>query len=433
MSTRYSNDNEYDDIANLMTSGHSDNSFQSGNDMRGSRYERSSPLPRRDTHSSCMGCESLTREVDSLRTTVVTLVSRIETLEQTSQLFPQSEREMGKSAVRSLSPGGLGYADSRPRVGSSSSYGQMGAGSSRLGFIAPRPVSTSAAASLSARLHKSTGGIRTAAAKASASSSPSVPSFKDTVNLTDGVTLVKDRRLLDQSIASHTANRVFKDITERERLQAFPVIGKGFNAVQVYNAIIEAFRKQNHDLVRDGQKGYEFCRLLNHSARLQTLRSDPPSITLTGVELATEYKRNKCFIVVRSDKKFDKYDPLLHQLLGTSVDDDSPFESADDSDIDLPDITQSDRAWKKCAFCKELIGIKEHAAHEYECGIEWKTQKDLRKELEDLRKQRVAVKEEAETAAAALNEANSLPKGSVSLQPPAGSCACGEADADGGL
>ncbi|KAE8238544.1 hypothetical protein A4X13_0g8467 [Tilletia indica] len=123
------------------------------------------------------------------------------------------------------------------------------------------PVSTRAAASLATRLNKSTGNIRTAAAKAStshtkestsntvsaSSSSASVIAFKDVVGLVDGsITLVKDRRLLDRHITSHTYSALVKDITERERLGASPAIRKDFSAKKVYETIVESFRRLDH-------------------------------------------------------------------------------------------------------------------------------------------------------------------------------------------
>ncbi|KAE8238601.1 hypothetical protein A4X13_0g8445 [Tilletia indica] len=426
-------DDEHDAIAEMMASGVNSSTIRGHHHRRGTRfrYDPSPPLSFQESQTSCAGCVTLTKEIDVLRINLVTLVSRIETLEETSQMFPMSEKGKGKSALRSLSPGGLGHINApRPsnhfaathqstHVGAASLYADTRAESSRARAF---PVSTSAAASLAIRLNKSTGNIRTAAAKAStshtkastsntvsasSSSSASAIAFKDVVGLGDGtITLVKDRRLLDQPIASHTYSALFKDITERERLEASPVIGKDFSAKKVYETIVESFRRLDHDLIRDGQSGYEFCRLLNHSGRLQANSVDPPTISLTGVELAILYKRNKCFIVVRSTKKFKKYDPLLHQLFGTLVDDSSlPASDGSDEEENQSDV---DSAWKKCDFCEELIGIKEHEDHETQCGEEWATQRALHKE-----RAKKGVKQEADLV-------EHLPR----------NCACGEVDMD---
>ncbi|KAK0553165.1 hypothetical protein OC844_006337 [Tilletia horrida] len=129
------------------------------------------------------------------------------------------------------------------------------------------PVSTASAASISARFKSSNNvnNVRTAAAKASSSlgllsSAMQAPLggvhvkpekevlVKSPIALQEGITLVKDRRLLGKPIASAAYRSLWAEINRSHRLQAFPVISRQASSEEVHEAIVSAFEELGHSL-----------------------------------------------------------------------------------------------------------------------------------------------------------------------------------------
>ncbi|KAK0527647.1 hypothetical protein OC835_004913 [Tilletia horrida] len=234
---------------------------------------------------------------------------------------------------------------------------------------------SSAAARLSSRFAKvdstaqgrKTGGPPTTAASASARVKP--------ISFQNGITLIKDRRLIDKMFLTKKFRPVFDAVVDQERLRVRPTVDKDASARETYNIINNAFIQQGHNLVRDGWNGFEFAYVISTDHKLMTLGpKDFPRQELSATELVSEYKRRDCYVVVCSSKKFGPYDPLFFGTDGNII---IIIISDDEEDEDdLPDIllskTKGKAAEKQsdfeaCSTCGSKFSIDVIDDHEASC------------------------------------------------------------------
>ncbi|KAE8227700.1 hypothetical protein CF326_g7397 [Tilletia indica] len=314
---------------------------------------------------------ALEDETSSVRTEIRLLTARLQTLEDASTLFPSrgvpatsshsfvpSSSNLSGSATsinpstsaRSLSSGR--YMDRDHRLASSTASGSANTTKptvkKEFGSV---PIRFTAAAALSAHYGKMTSlaqgkrppPARSAASLRSASSTSASVStsatgdpvpVKNQITFKNGITLIKDRRLVEESFMHGEMRKVFEHIVEDNYLRIKPVISKLATEREVFNIIVQEFGKLGHQLLLDGQTGYEFGYFTHYGHRLKTLGPmNQPRQLVTGAQLKSEYDRNDCVIIVRSNIPYRPYDPMLWDL--ARVIDDSEDED------DLPDLAPS--------------------------------------------------------------------------------------------
>ncbi|KAL9931743.1 hypothetical protein V8E36_009293 [Tilletia maclaganii] len=255
--------------------------------------------------------------------------ARLSALEQASGLF---------AGPRTLSPG-FAYQPS----------GTTGLGPGPAVSMGP---SAAAAAALSSRYGKlksiaegrqpqgrkpgstTSGGLKgTSTASASSGStaaSPSMPQNRP-ITLRNGITLIKDRRLIGQMFLTRPLRSIFERIVETHFLRARPFISKSATAAQVDNAIYDSFKKLGHNLVADGQVGFEYGSMSSGDHRLMTLGPEGhPKQHLSGNEFAAEYCKRECYIIVKSHLPFLAYEELLWETAEV-IDDDHDYDAHDGS------------------------------------------------------------------------------------------------------
>ncbi|KAL9938986.1 hypothetical protein V8E36_001799 [Tilletia maclaganii] len=188
------------------------------------------------------------------------------------------------------------------------------------------------------------------------------------VGFRQGITLIKDRRLIDRSFFNKHQAKIFESIVEKERLRVRPVIDKTASARTATNIINEAFKGQGHDLIRDGWSGFEFGYVTNTDHRRMTLGPESnPKQMLSGAELASGYGRWECFIIVCSDKKFKPYDPPFFELFSNVFSDDETEAASVTGKGKEKAVYEPE--FKKCIHCSKHFSIDVHHEHEESCMV----------------------------------------------------------------
>ncbi|KAK0521963.1 hypothetical protein OC835_006724 [Tilletia horrida] len=351
------------------------------------------PTLTRNLQNEADAAAQLRARLDAVLQTIARLEARVATLEAVSTLCAPNPNTTpaGGSAPRSA-PVNMGRPEESGAHHVSSSMRAPSPGSSLgLGFTGPPSTASfstggvGAAAALAGRFGKltsiaqgrrlavrhstgtgpvasgsggSTGGASGSNSSSSGTGIPADNAMPRTRPMTfkNGITLIKDRRPLEKAIHTRHLRGQFEVIVENNRLRTRPHISKNATAWQVDNAITQSFLDQGHALHTDGQTGFEYAA--------QDLRAigpeKMPKEHLSGDQLAAEYAKRECYIVVKSKLKFSAYDPLFFAL----VDEISDDEDGDDDD-DLPNVMGED--YKKCPFFRNTFCIDTIAEHEASC------------------------------------------------------------------
>ncbi|KAL9934574.1 hypothetical protein V8E36_006349, partial [Tilletia maclaganii] len=174
-------------------------------------------------------------------------------------------------------------------------------------------------------------GTSTASASSgSTAASPSMPQNRP-ITLRNGITLIKDRRLIGQMFLTRPLRSIFERIVGTHFLRARPFISKSATAAQVDNAIYDSFKKLGHNLVADGQVGFEYGSMSSGDHRLMTLGPEGhPKQHLSGNGFAAEYCKRECYIIVKSHLPFPAYEELLWETAEVIDDDDDHDDDAHD-------------------------------------------------------------------------------------------------------
>ncbi|KAK0542291.1 hypothetical protein OC861_005308 [Tilletia horrida] len=174
------------------------------------------------------------------------------------------------------------------------------------------------------------------------------------VSLKNGICLVMDRRLIGETFLTKYTKRDFERIVDEHRLRIFPFISKTATAAQVDHMIVASFKKAHINLVADGHIGYEYAFISIGDHKLRTLGvTDEPRDQLTGTELASEYAKRECYIVVKDKLQFPAYTPLLRK---------SAQVIADDTDEE-----DNEPAFQRCPTCRQHFGRSTYAEHIASC------------------------------------------------------------------
>ncbi|KAK0554982.1 hypothetical protein OC844_006093 [Tilletia horrida] len=347
--------------------------------------ESMTPTLTRNLQNEADAAAQLRARLDAVLQTIARLEARVATLEAVSTLFAPNPNTTpaGGSAPRSA-PVNMGRPEESGAHHVSSSMRPPSPGSSLgLGFTGPPSTASfstggaGAAAALAGRSGKltsiaqgrrlavrhstgtgpvasgsggSTGGASGSNSSSSGTGIPADNAMPRTRPMTfkNGITLIKDRRPLEKAIHTRHLRGQFEVIVEINRLRTRPHISKNATAWQVDNAITQSFLDQGHALHTDGQTDFEAIG-----------PEKMPKEHLSGDQLAAEYAKRECYIVVKSKLKFSAYDPLFFAL----VDEISDDEDGDDDD-DLPNVMGED--YKKCPFCCNTC-IDTIAEHEASC------------------------------------------------------------------
>ncbi|KAE8231077.1 hypothetical protein CF326_g3911 [Tilletia indica] len=80
---------------------------------------------------------------------------------------------------------------------------------------------------------------------------------KNLITFKNGITLIKDRRLIDKRFMHGDLRVAFNTITEENYLRVKPLISKLASEREVYSCIITAFQAKGHHLLRDGNCGFD--------------------------------------------------------------------------------------------------------------------------------------------------------------------------------
>ncbi|KAE8261162.1 hypothetical protein A4X09_0g7704, partial [Tilletia walkeri] len=283
---------------------------------------------------------------------------------RTSQAQDTSDNSSGfGSLFRDTSPGAPSLSGASTIPGPSTTF--RGAG------FKPAGASTSAAQSLSSRFNKLSSiamGSKPLGRSASASTLVSAQTSGSAVAgskvqpipFKNGITLIKDRRLIGQTFHSKNLKPIFDSIVEHHRMRVRPLIDKKANARSVYNTIIEAFVEQGHDFIQDGWKGFEYAYTTSTDHRLMTLGPEgKPKQSLSAAELASEYHRRECYIVVQSDQKCSDYDPMFFEMADPISDDEFSQDGMS---------TVNGSGFQKCFFCQTEFTVDLINDHESTCG-----------------------------------------------------------------
>ncbi|KAL9940884.1 hypothetical protein V8E36_000372, partial [Tilletia maclaganii] len=236
--------------------------------------------------------------------------------------------------------------------------------------------------------------------------------------LKNGITLIKDRRLIDTVFHGKKLGPIFEEITERERLRVRPVIPKDASARVTTNIIMDAFLEQGHDLVCDGWSGFEYAHLTQAEHRLMTLGRDKPKQGLSATELAVQYLRRECFIVVMNGKKkFGAYDPFFFEMMGKTISDDD--DNADSELADSPEDLPND--FGECFFCCNTFSVDVLENHQLTCTREDSGQQEIIVKKEPARTHLEAPRDQCFSTPASRRSSTSMN---------GGACICGKPDDD---
>ncbi|KAK0556555.1 hypothetical protein OC844_005822 [Tilletia horrida] len=187
------------------------------------------------------------------------------------------------------------------------------------------------------------------------------------MNFKNGITLLKDRRLLGKTLHTRHLKAQFEAIVDNAHLRARPFLSRNASARQLDNAICNAFVALGHSLHLGDQCGFEYAYLAAGTLKLCTLGVTEPRDKLTGDEFYLEYAKRECYIVVLSDAKSPLYDPIF--FADAEVISDGDGDDDDDDGRSLPDITGRD--FRKCAFCLHSFSIDLFKPHEQDCMERW--------------------------------------------------------------
>ncbi|KAL9931400.1 hypothetical protein V8E36_009686 [Tilletia maclaganii] len=209
----------------------------------------------------------------------------------------------------------------------------------------------------------------------------------------NGITLVKDRRLIGQPVRHRKkVNTLFEAIIEQARLRVRPVIDRMATALQVNNLVLAAFIDQGHDLVKDGWNGYEYGYVTGSNHVLMTLVPTDKSIEpLDASTLSSEFgSKRDCYIIVRSNKKFPPYDPLFFELadvIDDEDDDDPKGKSKGKTKAKATisdDVADGEDDFTPCIYCKNVFSvdlIHDHEDSFYEQVVETKPSVHVKSEV----------------------------------------------------
>ncbi|KAL9940964.1 hypothetical protein V8E36_000452 [Tilletia maclaganii] len=200
-----------------------------------------------------------------------------------------------RSKARALSPGQSLSMGPQYAAGSSSKH----AAASIMAKLAARRDTMTAIPFAQPVSNKGKAKSVSSSSSSSSSSAPAKPiTANEAVPFQDGITLIMDRRLLGKPIGAAKYSKLFKEITDVNRLNIKPVISKKYDEAQVQRVIYEAFARQGHNLLMNGQKGDEFSGLVKNDHNIQTLAPPSTADNRRSLSRGSPLPSSKCSIIV---------------------------------------------------------------------------------------------------------------------------------------